>query len=192
MSAGTCENGNKDIQDKLVKVKADRKVISDYSEASKSCESETNSYVSLSAYKGGVRDCSPDKHKLMQIETGLKTDCKSQGTYFVWDSTEQNCYEDLETKCFEENGWSYWDGNSCEVNVMWECEINQPTKTWDFNDGKCNVDEVKVCNVQSDMSWNSREGTCDYDQQKDLQNQAKECLQDRSKIWKGNSCVNAN
>jgi len=88
--------------------------------------------------------------------------------------------------------YQYWDEDIkvCKENLFWKCVYNK-TMDWSFEDNKCKINPIKVCEESDDSVWNYEKEVCEYSQDKINQKVIEDCLSDGSKYWDGNSCVSA-
>jgi hypothetical protein len=120
-----------------------------------------------------------------------KRACQSKSGGWFWLGSQ--CSFSNEIECERRGQEYYWSGSECLVNPYWDCQVNH-TDTSDWNGTACVFSQKKAdqsaCKKQQDHFWNGT--TCEFSQAKQDQRLKQECLEDRSKVWTGSQCVDAN
>jgi len=121
-----------------------------------------------------------------------KEDCEALGEFNYYDEKHNRCEINFQAQC-EVVDWRYYDNEICKTNPLLECDLNQPTKSWNYNTMTCENDLSKSCELSEGYIWNIETNVCEFSLEEYNMIQAGECMNDRSKIWNVNinSCLDA-
>jgi len=157
-------------------------------------ELQKTSWVTLDENYGIVGDKSKfdkaitDKSAKMVVEKYVADKISKTPPFSTYDSVTDTYVFNPQLAC-EAIDYQYWLNGVCKTNEQRKC-LTETTKEWDYNKGQCVYSPQKDCEKDGISEWVNN--LCTTNSKLQIQRNADLCLQDKTKIWNGTSCVNAN